>query len=591
MKFLFPFFMFLLSGTVAGQTIHHQLSMPNPETHYFHIQTTLTDFQEDTLVLVMPVWAPGSYKVREFSKNVNQVWAKDENGNNLQLKKVRKNQWQIIKGSANKVTVNYQSYAFEVSVRTAYLDKNHGFVNGVNIFTYPKGYRSLGGTLTVIPALEFKKMTVPLTAAGDQLASDSHEQTFIFKDFDELGDTPMEFGNQVTFDFQAAGVLHHVAIYGSGNFDVDILKTKMAKLIEVCSDIWGENPNEEYWFIIHNLDHGSGGLEHSKSTTLSMNRWTYDEGSINDFLETMAHEYFHLWNVKRLRPRNLVKYNYNSENYTNMLWVMEGFTSYYAMVALLRADLITPEEFLRKYNSKLNWIEGMRGNIVQPVAMASYDAWIKAYMPNENSSNTTISYYSKGALIAGVMDAMILKASNGKKNLDDLMQRLYKKYYKQNNVGITMPIFKKELEDFTGLKLDDFFTNYISGTKTIPYAKYLSPLGIDVKKEENQYIMLGLTTYQSGGAVKVARVRSGSAAETAGISPGDEIIAFNGYRVDNNQLQEYFRKLKVGDVFNLLISRFNRVYKISAEMGTIKKVSYQLTYKGGNNLGDIWLDK
>lgn len=591
MKLIYLICALFITGTVWGQKIHHTLSMPQPQTHYFHITTELTGFPEDTLVLVMPVWAPGSYKIREFPKNVNQVVATNEDGKQLPVQKIRKNKWQIVKGKANKVTVKYESYAFDLTVRTAFLDNTHGFLNGENVFTFPQGYKQLGGTLTIIPPSIFKKITVPLTKASDGVSSDDRAETFTFKNFDELADSPMEIGNQVTFDFTAAGVLHHVAIYGPGNFDKEVLKKDMAKIVETETAIWGQNPNKEYWFIIHNVIDPNGGLEHKKSTTLSVDRWTYSPDKINDFLETMAHEYFHLWNVKRLRPANLVHYNYSKEDYTNMLWMMEGFTSYYSLAILARAGFYTPEKFLSKYKSKLNWIESMPGNRVQSVAMASYDAWIKAYLPNENSQNTTVSYYSKGALIAGIFNAMIIKSSNGKKNLDDFMQLLYKKYYKKNNIGVTLTSVKEELEKFTGLQLDDFFANCIQGTQAIPYAKYLDPLGIEVDKKENQYISMGMSTYQSGGKVLIGGVRSGSAAEKFGLSPKDEIIAFNGFRVDQSDLKKYLLELQPGEKFNLIISRDKQLKSIDATMGVITKTHYDLTYDGKNKLGKVWLNE
>lgn len=590
MKIVYLICLCALVGNVWGQKIEHTLSMPEPQTHYFHVKTVLSNFPEDTLVMVMPVWAPGSYKVREFSKNVNQVKAKNADGQLLPIKKISKNQWQIITGKAKKVKVIYTSYAFDLTVRTAFLDKTHGFLNGENVFMYPKGYKKLGGTLTVIPPSIFNKITVPLTQAQDGVENDSHSKTFVFSNYDELADSPMEIGNQVTFDFTAAGVLHHVAIYGPGNYDKEVLKTDMAKIVETETEIWGENPNKEYWFIIHNVIHPSGGLEHAKSTTLSVDRWTYSPDKINDFLQTMAHEYFHLWNVKRLRPRSLVHYNYNDENYTNMLWVMEGFTSYYELVALKRAGFFTGEKFLSKYQSKLNWIESMPGNKVQSVAMASFDAWIKAYMPNENSQNTTVSYYSKGALIAGLFDAMIIQSSHGKKNLDDFMRLLYKKYYKQNNVGITMSIFKNEMEKLTKQPLDDFFSDYILGTKTLPYAKYFDPIGIEVKEDDNQYVAMGMSTYQSGGKLIIARITAGRAAEKYGLSPNDEIIAFNGFRVDQQDFQMFIKDLQPGQKFNLIIARDKVLHSVDVEMGTISKKKYTLTYDGKNKFGSIWLN-
>lgn len=574
--------------SVYGQTIHHELSMPEPETHYFHVKTTLTDFSEDKIVLTMPVWNPGSYLIREYSKNVNRVYAVDGKGNQLTVQKVRKNKWEVDKGNAKKVIVSYEVYAFNLTVRTAFLDKTHGFLNGTNAFTFPDGYKSLGGELTIVPAVAFKKISTPLPIKREGFSSDSGTTTFIFDDFDQLADSPIEIGNQETFSFDAAGVKHHVAIYGPGNYDVERLKVDMAKIVEAETAVFGQNPNKEYWFIIHNLVNGSGGIEHMNSTTLGVNRWTYSPEKYNDFLSVVAHEYFHIWNVKRLRPSSLVQYDYSNENYTDLLWVMEGFTTYYSKLILLRAGFYTEDEYLQHFKGSLNWIEGTPGNKVQSVSDASYDAWIKAYRPDENSRNTTVSYYSKGSLLAGIFDAMIVKNSNGKKSLDDFMQELYSKFYKKENIGITEASFKATLEKFVGKNMDDFFKKYIDGTETIPYGEIFKPLGLNIDRMDYSYVDMGMSLGMNGGKLVVNYVQPGSSAEEAGLSPNDEIIAFNGFRVDKNGLQNFFDLLNEGDKFNLIISRDKELMSIDAIMGSLKKTKYDFDYSG-NKLGAYWL--
>lgn len=578
-----------ISTTILGQKIHHELSMPAPETHYFHVETTLTDFSEEKVVLTMPVWSPGSYLVREFPKNVNLLLAKDENGQALPVQKISKNQWEISKGKAKKVTVNYEVYAFELTVRTSFLDKTHGYLNGTSVFTFPEGYMDLGGQLTVIPHSSFKKITTPLAVAKDGISADNNAQTFVFKDFDELADAPIEIGNQETFSFDAAGTKHHVAIYGPGNHDVERLKIDMAKIVEATTAVFGgKNPNKEYWFIIHNTDTRGGGLEHMNSTTLNVNRWTYSPENYMSFLSLVAHEYFHIWNVKRLRPAALVEYDYSNENYTDMLWIMEGFTSYYDELILRRAGFYSEQDYLNIFENTINYVEGQPGNKVQPVAHASFDAWIKAYRPNENSRNTTISYYSKGGLIAHVIDAMIIEKYKGKKSLDEFMQLLYKEYYEKNNTGMTPLQFKTSLEEFLDRNLDDFFAKYIYGTETIPFAEYFDALGLEIQHTELQSAGLGITTKMESGKLIVTSVMSGGAAEKAGLSPNDEIIAFNGFRVDQADLSKFLAMLNHDTEFNLIISRGKQLMSLDATMGILKNDNYMFTYKG-NKLGTYWL--
>ena len=580
-------FLTLLTTQLFGQSIHHKLTMPQPETHYFHVETTLEDFDEESIVMSMPVWTPGSYLVREFAKNINRVRATDENGDDLIVQKIRKNKWMITSKKAKKITVKYEVYAFELTVRTSFLDRTHGYLNGTSVFMYPEGNMDMRGKLTVVPHESFKKITTPLPKAGDGEQSDNGT-TFAFEDYDQLVDSPIEIGNQETFSFDAAGVKHHVAMYGPGNYNVDRLKKDMAKIIEAATAVFGENPNKEYWFIIHNTNVGSGGLEHKTSTTLNVNRWTYDGRDYTGFLSLVAHEYFHLWNVKRLRPKSLVDYDYDNENYTDLLWVMEGFTSYYDELLLRRAGFYTEGEYLQRFKSTLNWVEGAVGNSVQPVAHASYDAWIKAYRPNENSRNTTISYYSKGSLVAVTIDAMIIESSKGKKSLDDFMQLLYKKYYKDENTGMTPAQFQESLEEFIGEDLDQFFDDYVYGTKTVPYNKYFDALGLEIDQVQEDRLALGASLAQSGGELTVRAVSSGSPAEVGGLSPNDEIIAFNGFRVNENDLDQFLNSLMMGDEFNLIISRDKQLMTLDLKMGLIKSAKYDFSYEK-NDLGDFWL--
>lgn len=582
-------FLSLLSIQTIAQSIHHKLSMPEPETHYFHVETTLTDFDESSIVMSLPVWTPGSYLVREFSRHINRVRATDENGNQLSVDKIRKNKWQITTDKAKKISIKYEVYAFELTVRTSFLDRTHGYLNGTSVFMYPEGHMDMEGFLTIVPHESFEKITtaLPISAEGEQ---SDNSTTFVFENYDQLVDSPIEIGNQETFSFDAAGVKHHVAMYGPGNYDVERLKRDMARIIEAATAVFGENPNKEYWFIIHNTNVGSGGLEHKTSTTLNVNRWTYSGSDYLGFLSLVAHEYFHLWNVKRLRPKSLVDYNYDDENYTDLLWVMEGFTSYYDELLLRRAGFYSENDYLRRFKSTLNWVESSAGNRVQPVAHASYDAWIKAYRPNENSRNTTISYYSKGSLVAVTIDAIIIESSKGKKSLDDFMQVLYKKYYKDDNTGMTPQQFQETLEEFVGKDLDQFFNDYVYGTKTIPYKEYFASLGLSIEQTQENKVALGASLSQSGGELTVRSVTSDSPAEKGGLSPNDEIIAFNGFRVSERELQDFLNTLNVGDPFNLIISRDRQLMTLDIEMGLIESPRYDFMYEG-NKLGEFWLRK
>lgn len=574
LKYLF-FFFSLLSLNAFSQ-IEYTLSMPKPQNHYFEVEMQISGVNAKELEVKLPVWAPGSYLVREFSKNINLVKAFDEKGNALVVKKTAKNAWMIQKGSAKKVKVKYEVYAFELSVRTSFLDLTHGYVSGAGIFMYVESLKNKEGKLNIVPHSGFKKITTALPKSGEGMASDG-AQSFAYTNYDQLIDCPIEIGNQVVFDYISDGVRHTVAMYGEGNYDIERLKKDMAKITHTATEVFGENPNKEYVFIIHNVVDGQGGLEHINSTTLSVNRWTYQGAEYNGFLSLVAHEYFHLWNVKRIRPVELGPFNYDEENYTSLLWVMEGFTSYYDELLLLRAGYYTREQYLQKVLSGLNYVEGSEGSRVQPVAHASFDAWIKAYRPNENSANTTMTYYSRGGLLAAVLDAKIVAKFNGKKCLDHFMQKLYADFYKKLNRGFSEAEFQKALSDFMGEDMSAFFNDYVNDTKIPDYKNIFGAVGIKVDYTGSSKPSFGAAFSQSGGKAMVKSIRSNSSAENAGLSVNDEVIGMNGYRVEAQDLDAIFSGLNAGDQINLLISRDELLLEIKAVMGSYERPTYKMT--------------
>lgn len=586
-KLIFCCILFLGFNTLA-QEIHYKLSMPKPQSHYFEVEMELSNFKEKSLDVKMPVWAPGSYLVREFSKNVNLVKAYDDQGKELNVIKKSKNTWTIEKGKVKTVKVKYEVYAFELSVRTSFLDLTHGFVSGSGVFMYVNDHLNRKGTLDVVPFKEFKKVSTALPKTG----SANGVWSYSFTNYDELADCPIEIGNQEEFSFTAAGVKHTVAMYGEGNYDPERLKIDMAKIVETATGVFGENPNKEYVFIIHNVVDGQGGLEHTNSTTLSVNRWTYQGSAYYGFLSLVAHEYFHLWNVKRLRPIELGPFNYDQENYTTLLWVMEGFTSYYDELLLRRAGYYNQNEYLGKLQSSLNYVEGTAGARVQPVAHASFDAWIKAYRPNENSSNTTMTYYSRGQVLAALIDAKIIARYKGEKCLDHFLKLLYEKYYKKQNRGFTEQEFKKELETFLMEDMTDFFNRYINGTEIPSYASIFGSIGIKVEDQTSTRPSFGASVRDEGGRVIVRSVRAGSAAEDAGISVNDEIIGCNGYRVDQSSLEGTMNSLEKGETAELLISRDEILFSVQVNITDYTKPQFKLSVDEKSpevKLANYWL--
>ena len=578
---------------VFGQNINYKLKMPRPQSHYFEVEMVVSDLKASTFEVKMPVWAPGSYLVREFSKNVNLVKAFDEKGKELDVIKKSKNKWSINKGATKKVTIKYEVYAFELSVRTSFIDLTHGFVSGTSMFMYIEECKNLAGKLEIYPYKDFKVISTALPRVSEGISKEGFSE-FEFENYDQLVDCPIEMGNQEVFEFNAAGVKHTVAIYGVGNHNIDMLKVDMAKIIEKTSAVVGENPNQNYTFIIHNVIDGQGGLEHKNSTTLSVNRWTYDGSEYIGFLSLVAHEYFHLWNVKRIRPIELGPFNYDEENYTSLLWVMEGFTSYYDELLLLRAGYYSQEMYLPKLLSSLNYVEGSVGTRIQPVAHSSFDAWIKAYRPNENSSNTTMTYYSRGALLAACFDAMIIAKSDGKKGLDHFLQQLYSKFYKKMNRGFSEMEFQEELELFLGEDLDQFFKDYVFGVKVPDYNSIFSKVGVKVDYTGMAKPSFGASTVSNEGKVIVKSIRSGSSAEESGLSINDEIIGCNGFRIDQAAFEEMISSLNAGQVLNLLVAREELLFELNVKILNYERPQYKFSPVDSpktNNLKEYWLRK
>lgn len=556
------------SFNVFSTEVNYKLSMTNPNSHYFEVGMDIIDIEGEFVDIKMPVWAPGSYLIREFAKSVDLVKAKSADGKTLTAIKTDKNTWHIETKGAKSIKVNYEVYAFELSVRTSFLDDSHGYINGTSMFMYVAGQKHNKGSLKIVPHSSFKKISTSLESNG--------ENNFNYTDYDELVDSPIEIGNHKEFTFDAAGVKHTVAMYGEGNYDEERLKVDMAKIVEAETDVFKDNPNKEYLFIIHNLTVGSGGLEHKKSTTLEVERWTYDEDNYLGFISLVAHEYFHLWNVKRIRPKALGPFDYDNENYTDLLWVMEGFTSYYDELMLRRAGFYTQDQYVNRLVGTINYVENQPGNKTQPVAHSSYDAWIKAYRHNENSINSGISYYSKGQILAAMLDLYIIDKFKGKKSLDDFMQKLYKDFYKKSDVGFTEDEFEKTLQDFVGEDISWFMDNYVYDTQTIDYKKFFKGVGLDIyNSTPGVEAFLGLRTSNSGGKLIIKTVYKGSAAEKQGLSVNDEIIAINGYRVDNAEFKYLTGDLNKGDKFEVLLSRDNIMKTYTITMGGREPARYK----------------
>jgi predicted metalloprotease with PDZ domain len=555
-----------LGMTASSQVkIGFEVCFTEPQAHYAEVEMNISGINKEYVDVKMPVWAPGSYLVREFSKNVEGFKATAE-GKPLSFEKVRKNTWRIHGATAKQLKINYRVYANEVSVRTAFIDNTHAFLSSTGIFMYPEGYLKSPSTVTVIPFKGWTKVSTSLEPVAGQ------PFTYAAPDFDILFDSPLEVGNQDVFEFTAAGVRHEVAMYGGGNYDKERLKVDMAKVVEQATAIYGENPNKHYTFIVHNFERGGGGLEHLSSTVLGASHNQYgSEAGYNGFLELVAHEYHHLWNVKRLRPMALGPFDYDNENYTTNLWIAEGYTAYYENKFMLRAGFTSPEEFVGKLAGAVSSVENTPGTREQSAAMSSYDAWIKYYRPNENSNNTGVSYYSKGEVIGIMMDLEIIHATKGAKSLDDVMKAMYFQC-KTLKRGYTDAEFKAMVEKTSGISFTDFWAKYVNGTQPVDYKTYFGYAGIDITNvNEGQRVpYLGVASARKEGKVYITAVSRNSAAWVDGLNVNDEVVSINGVPAEPSveKMAEVTGK-KVGDAIKVTVIRdgvtkdFNVILKAS----------------------------
>lgn len=344
-----------ISKPVAPVNISYTVTFPEAQAHYADVEMSITGLHQKTLDLKMPVWTPGSYLVREFSKNVESFTAESK-GKAIESKKIRKNTWRINTENISSVKVCYKVYAFELSVRTSYIDVSHGFLSCTGIFMYPDGMLHHSSTVHIVPYKGWTKVSTSLEMVnGDPF-------TRVAPNYDILFDSPIEVGNQDVFGFDVEGVHYEFCMAGGGNYDKVKLTRDVSKIIEHEAAIFKENPNKHYVFIVHNTSKGGGGLEHLSSCVLGASRDNYaTEAGYRGFLSLVAHEHFHLWNVKRLRPIALGPFDYDNENYTTDLWIAEGFTAYYQDIIVHRTNLYPTETYLTTLAADINYVVNSTG--------------------------------------------------------------------------------------------------------------------------------------------------------------------------------------------------------------------------------------
>jgi len=573
--------------------ISFTVAMTRPHTHLLEVDIGIRRQeggpQEE--LLVMPVWTPGSYLVREFARHVQDFAARDATGQALKWEKTNKNTWRVVTNGSRDWHASYRVYANELTVRTSELNSSHAFWNNANILMYLEGQLASPSTVRVL-APDVWKVATGLPAVLGQ------KNTFRAENFDVLYDAPFEVSNFKTIVFNVKGVAHRIVIDGEGNYDTERMRRDVQKIVEEHVEFMGgEIPYRDYTFILHARANAGGGLEHANSTALGYPRFGFRIASgdrstsaspaatgapardYRGFLSLVSHEFFHLWNVKRIRPDGLGPFDYTQESYTKVLWVAEGITDYYADLLLRRAGLITESEFLTATARSIQSLQNTPGRRVQSVEESSFDTWIKFYRQDENSVNSQVSYYDKGAILGLLLDLEIRKRTSGAKSLDDVLRYLYTEFGKKNrNYGPAD--FQRACEMMAGSSLEDFFQRFVRGTEELEYDVALEAVGLRLDTNAGgasvERVYFGADVAQEEDRLMVRRVYAGSPAYDHGLNAGDQIVALDNMRVTRDFFNARIAEKKPGDRIALIIFRFDDLSTLLITLGGRRVGTYRI---------------
>jgi predicted metalloprotease with PDZ domain len=554
----------------APAPIRYTVSFPAPHTHYVEVTAAVPTDGRPDVELMMAVWTPGSYLVREYARNVEEVTAAADGGRALTVDKFDKNRWRVATGGASSVEVRYRVYAREMSVRTNWVETDFAMLNGAPTFMTLADGLSRPHEVVIQPAPGWQTSATGLA----EMPGGSHR--YRAPDFDTLVDSPIVIGNPAVYEFTVDDTPHFLVNVGeAGVFDGARAASDLETLVREHRRMWGMLPYDKYVFLnlLTLVNEGGGGLEHKNSTMLMANRWaTRTRRTYLSWLGLASHEFFHTWNIKRLRPVELGPFNYEDEVHTRSLWMAEGVTDYYADLALHRAGLSTREELLDGLSNHVEGLQTTPGRLVQSVEEASFDAWIKYYRPNENSANVTISYYTKGAVLGFLLDARIRAATEGARSLDDVMRAAFQKF--SGDRGFTPDEFRAVVEQVGGLNLASFWDGAIEGTEELDYAEALETFGLRFRPvqapgaDRPGRAWLGMSTRDNAGRLVVTQVRRGTPAFAAGLNVDDEILAMDGFRVRADQLSAQVGRYQPGDEVALLVARRDQLMTIEVVFGT-----------------------
>lgn len=518
--------------------LHYQIEFDDYRQHLIHV--TIRFLANPTQVLSLPTWIPGSYLIREFSKHLESVKAYDEDGRILQISKFEKNKWRLFNTDHELITVEYDVYAYDLSVRGAYVDQTRLYVNPACACLGLEGQEDKAVEVEVFLPEELKHFQLATGLEHKSLVKGRH--TLKAKNYAELIDSPFELAEQTRFSFEVQGIAHEFVVSGQHAMNTERMQQDIAKICSTEISMFGSAPFENYTFMTMATGNSYGGLEHPNSTSLITPRDdlpkadepTEPSKDYQRFLGLCSHEYFHSWLVKFIRPENFVNYDLNREGYTSLLWIFEGFTSYYDDLILLRSGVISQQSYLTLLKAQIDRYLQNPGRAIQTVAESSFDAWVKFYRQDENSNHAGTSYYNKGCLVALCLDlGLRLRGSS----LDALMRQLYENA--QNGIQVNERTIFDLCKQLTGQDWAEQINHLINTTDELPLDQLLPEFGLsfELKNQETLPFGLKLTDKPEGVLVQAAR-REGAAAK-AGLSVGDTIIAIDDLKASLKCLEQY----------------------------------------------------
>ena len=537
-------------------TLHYQITPSNLNSHLFSVQLSFTSQADKSYTLSLPAWLPGSYMIRDFAKNITEISAINGKDQPITLNKLDKQTWQLI-ATDKTITLNYQVFAFDLSVRTAYLDNQRGFFNGSSTFLQVAELDNSPCTLIINSPHPVNNWRVATGLTRSNVTDKYSFGEYIAENYNELIDCPVAIGDFDSIEFAVEGVIHHLVFTSQHFGDREQLKDDIKKLCQHHINLFGGAPFKEYWFITHLLENGFGGLEHKNSTILQASRFDLpNPNKINKrsdnykkFLSLCSHEYFHAWNVCRIKPKEFTPYNLQEEVYTNQLWAYEGITSYYDDFSLYRTGLINFDEYLKILAQTATRVYRGKGELKQTVAESSFDTWTKFYQQGPDAVNNIVSYYTKGSLIALWLDLTIREKSQGQFSLDTLMRELWL-HFGQTGIGTQEDDFINIANSLCNEDITENFKKLLHSPARIDLSSLLTTVGIKFTYQKfeklNELITTQADNYQgylgaqyqdSPLGVKIKSVVEDSPAANAGIAVNDVLIAVHHTKASVKSLQ------------------------------------------------------